>query len=199
MGFGDLLTQQLKVLAEAAGDPAQLALATVDLAHPSLSETERNRLKAGLEAAAVPHWVDEPLLGALPVVRVAGAGGLRERLDVEVLARPLTICEVLLGLSAGAGRAHRPIVLGPELVLQCHPASRLHVAPREEREHHEGRDDGDDDPPRRIHVRFLLVVPRRSYPAAGRGKRRGATLKPRPREVTRGFPSRRWPASAGTG
>jgi len=65
MGFGDLLTQQLKVLAEAAGDPAQLALATVDLAHPSLSETERNRLKAGLEAAAVPHWVDEPLLGAM--------------------------------------------------------------------------------------------------------------------------------------
>jgi tetratricopeptide (TPR) repeat protein len=65
MAAADFLEQQLKVLADAAGDPALLALATVDLAHASLDESQRRQLKDTLEASAVPHWIDEPLLAAM--------------------------------------------------------------------------------------------------------------------------------------
>ena len=46
------LAEQLRVLQAAQGDPAKLALATVDLRFPELSEAERATLKTGLEAAA---------------------------------------------------------------------------------------------------------------------------------------------------
>ena len=59
------LTEQLRVLDAAQGDPAKLALATVDLAYPELHEAERATLKKTLEAAAIPHWCDEAILAAL--------------------------------------------------------------------------------------------------------------------------------------
>ena len=49
----------------AQGDPAKLALATVDLAYPALADAERTALKESLEAAAIPHWCDEAILAAL--------------------------------------------------------------------------------------------------------------------------------------
>lgn len=59
------LTEQLRVLDAAQGHPAKLALATVDLAYPELPEAERTALKQSLEAAAIPHWCDQPILSAL--------------------------------------------------------------------------------------------------------------------------------------
>ncbi|MGB8355082.1 MAG: tetratricopeptide repeat protein [Chthoniobacteraceae bacterium] len=59
------LAEQLRVLQVAQGDPAKLALATVDLKYPELSEKERATLKETLEAAAIPHWCDEAVLAAL--------------------------------------------------------------------------------------------------------------------------------------
>ena len=59
------LTEQLRVLDAAKGDPAKLALATVDLAYPTLEETERAALRQSLEAAAIPHWCDETILASL--------------------------------------------------------------------------------------------------------------------------------------
>jgi len=59
------LTEQLRVLDAAQGDPAKLALATIDLAYPELEEAERATLKETLEAAAIPHWCDGPILTAL--------------------------------------------------------------------------------------------------------------------------------------
>jgi hypothetical protein len=53
------------MLQAAQGDPAKLALATVDLACPSLPDAERFALKQSLEAAAIPHWCDEAILAAL--------------------------------------------------------------------------------------------------------------------------------------
>jgi hypothetical protein len=53
------------VLKAAQGEPAMLALATVDLAYPSLTDVERFALKQSLEAAAIPHWCDEAILAAL--------------------------------------------------------------------------------------------------------------------------------------
>lgn len=57
--------EQLRALQAAQGEPAKLALATVDLAYPALTHAERARLKQSLEAAAVPHWCDEAILAAL--------------------------------------------------------------------------------------------------------------------------------------
>jgi hypothetical protein len=57
--------EQLRVLQTAQDDPAKLALATVDLKYPELSEAERAGLKEALEAAAIPHWCDAGILGAL--------------------------------------------------------------------------------------------------------------------------------------
>jgi pyruvate-ferredoxin/flavodoxin oxidoreductase len=59
------LAEQIRVLQAAQRDPAKLALATVDLAYPGLSERERAALRESLEAAAIPHWCDENILVAL--------------------------------------------------------------------------------------------------------------------------------------
>jgi tetratricopeptide (TPR) repeat protein len=61
MDFAD----QLRVLQAAQGDPAKLALATVDLAYASLPDAERAALRQSLQAAAIPHWCDEAILAAL--------------------------------------------------------------------------------------------------------------------------------------
>ena len=57
--------EQLRVLQAAQGDPAKLALATVDLAYPSLPDAERLAIKQSLEAAAISHWCDEAILSAV--------------------------------------------------------------------------------------------------------------------------------------
>jgi hypothetical protein len=57
--------EQLRILQTAQGSPALLALATVDLAHNTLSAEERTRIKDALVAAAVPHWCDRDFLAAL--------------------------------------------------------------------------------------------------------------------------------------
>jgi len=57
--------EQIRVLTAAAGDPARLALASIDFAFPQLSEAERAALKETLEAVAIPHWYDEDFLKAL--------------------------------------------------------------------------------------------------------------------------------------
>jgi tetratricopeptide (TPR) repeat protein len=59
------LAEQLRILQAAKGEPALLALATVDLAHPRLAAAERLRIKDALLAAAVPHWCDRDVLAAL--------------------------------------------------------------------------------------------------------------------------------------
>ena len=56
---------QLLVLKQAQGDPARLALATVELAYPELPDNEKAALKEALQAAAMPHWCDESILSAL--------------------------------------------------------------------------------------------------------------------------------------
>jgi len=58
-------TEQLRILQAAQGNPALLALATVDLAHNALPAGERTRIKDALVAAAVPHWCDRDFLAAL--------------------------------------------------------------------------------------------------------------------------------------
>ena len=57
--------EQLQIIRDTRGDPALLALATVDLAFPGVPEGERIALRLALEAAAIPHWCDEAILAKL--------------------------------------------------------------------------------------------------------------------------------------
>ena len=57
--------EQLQLIRDAHGDPALLALATVDLTFPDLPDGERTALRSALEAAAVPHWCDADILAEL--------------------------------------------------------------------------------------------------------------------------------------
>ncbi|MDQ1739843.1 MAG: hypothetical protein QOE53_1495, partial [Pseudonocardiales bacterium] len=50
------------VIRDAHGDPALLALATVDLIFPDLAEDSRETLRFALSVAAVPHWCDSTTL-----------------------------------------------------------------------------------------------------------------------------------------
>ena len=56
---------QLQLIRDAHGDPALLALATVDLTFPDFPDGERAALRLALEAAAAPHWCDAGILAEL--------------------------------------------------------------------------------------------------------------------------------------
>ena len=94
------IAAQLLVLAAAHGDPARLALATVDIAYPALADAEREALKEALEAAAVPHWCDEAVLAALLGVPAAEAAARLARL------RGLNVVEAFRARGEGAINVH---------------------------------------------------------------------------------------------
>jgi tetratricopeptide (TPR) repeat protein len=71
----------LRLLAEAKGDLAQLALVSVNLAHPDLSQSEVERLREALLAAAVPHWFDAAFLASLLDTSLEEANVLMNRLQ----------------------------------------------------------------------------------------------------------------------
>ena len=94
------IAEQLRVLEAAQGDPAKQALATVDLAFPTLADAERTVLKAALEAAAIPHWCDAGILAALLEISPEDSGGLLTRL------RKLTVVEPFPARGADAVNVH---------------------------------------------------------------------------------------------
>src|SRR6516162_2925376 len=57
--------EQLQLIRDARGDPALLALVTVDLTFPDIPHAERAALRSALEAAAIPHWCDAAILAEL--------------------------------------------------------------------------------------------------------------------------------------
>jgi uncharacterized oligopeptide transporter (OPT) family protein len=82
------IDEQLAVLSAAGGDPARLALATVDIAYGHLEATERATVKTALEAAAVPHWVDEAILAVMLGVSGEESSHLLARLRGLRLVEP---------------------------------------------------------------------------------------------------------------
>ncbi|NMO52311.1 hypothetical protein HH310_14025 [Actinoplanes sp. TBRC 11911] len=65
---------QLRLIRDARGDRALLALATVDLTFPGLPAADRAALRSALAAAAVPHWCDAAVLTALTGSDDRGSG-----------------------------------------------------------------------------------------------------------------------------
>jgi tetratricopeptide (TPR) repeat protein len=92
--------EQLRVLQDAEGDPARLALATVDLAYPELPEAERTALREALEAAAIPHWCDEAILAALLEMPLEAATARMTKL------RGLKVVEEFRARGLGAANGH---------------------------------------------------------------------------------------------
>src|SRR5215218_2612385 len=82
------LSEQLELLQSAEGDAAQLALLTIDLTFTDIQARERTALRAALEAAAVPHWCDTPMLSALLQAPESVASELLSRLVDLPLIEP---------------------------------------------------------------------------------------------------------------
>jgi hypothetical protein len=94
------LEQQIRVLQAAQGDPARLALATVDLAYPSLPEAERTTLKEALQATAIPHWCDEAILSVLQEISQEESAARLARL------RRLSVVETFFARGSSAVNVH---------------------------------------------------------------------------------------------
>jgi hypothetical protein len=58
-------TEIRRIVQSAQGNPALLELASIDLHLARLSKGERERVRIALEAAVIPHWVDEQILTCL--------------------------------------------------------------------------------------------------------------------------------------
>src|SRR5436189_173040 len=84
MDFAD----QLRVLQAAQGDSSKLALATVDLAFPLLSEAERAALRTLLEASAIPHWCNDSILSALLGIPLEESAAHLARLRLLSIVEP---------------------------------------------------------------------------------------------------------------
>jgi len=92
--------EQLRVLQAAEGNPAKLALATVDLAFPELPDADRTALKEALEAAAIPHWCDPRILATLMQITPEESEVRFARL------RKLTVIEPFPARGEGAVNVH---------------------------------------------------------------------------------------------
>jgi hypothetical protein len=111
--------EQLRILQTAQGDLAQLALASVDLLLASRPESERENVRAALEAAAVVHWCDETILAALLEIPEAEAVARLVRL------RELTVIEPFPARGPGVVNVHEAIRLALRARLYAGDPNRL--------------------------------------------------------------------------
>jgi tetratricopeptide (TPR) repeat protein len=113
------LADQLRVLQAAQGDPAKLALATVDLAYPAMADVERAALKEALEAAAVTHWCDEAILAALLEISAEESAARLARL------RQLSVVEPFPARGSNAVNVHEAARLALRQAMAGDPDSRF--------------------------------------------------------------------------
>jgi tetratricopeptide (TPR) repeat protein len=111
--------EQLRILQSAEGDPARLALASVDLLLAARPERERENVRAVLEAAAVVHWCDETILAALLRIPEAEAVGRLVRL------RELTVVEPFPARGPGVVNVHEAIRLALRARLHAEDPNRM--------------------------------------------------------------------------
>ena len=89
--------KQLELIRDAHGDPALLALATVDLTYSDIPSAERIALRTALEAAAVPHWCDAGVLAGL----IDDSGSLSHGQWARLKALPVVESFPARGVDAG--------------------------------------------------------------------------------------------------
>ena len=110
---------QLDLLKAAKGDPAKLALATVDLLLGARPAEEREKVREALEAAAVPHWFDEKILAALLNIADADAVARMVRL------RELNVVEPFPARGPGAMNVHEAVRAALRARLAANDPERL--------------------------------------------------------------------------
>jgi hypothetical protein len=113
--------EQLRILQSAKGDPARLALASVDLLLAARPERERENVREALEAAAVVHWCDETILAALLNITVA------EAVTRLVRLRELTFVEPFPARGPGVVNVHEAIRLALRARLHVEDPNRMHA------------------------------------------------------------------------
>ena len=123
--------EQMRVLQAAQGDPAKLALATVDLKYPGLPEAERAVLKTSLEATAIPHWCDPAILAALLDISLEESAALLAQL------RGLTVVEPFLARGNNALNVHEAARLALRKSLASGQADRFRVLSARAEKHFE--------------------------------------------------------------
>ena len=111
------LAGQLRTLQAAQGNPAMLALATVDLKYAELPAAARATLKASLEAAAIPHWCDETILSALLAISPQESAARLAQL------RGLTVVEPFRARGSTAINVHEAARLALRKALASQQAS----------------------------------------------------------------------------
>ncbi|HET8682230.1 MAG TPA: hypothetical protein VFM54_10190 [Micromonosporaceae bacterium] len=115
--------EQLRIVQDAHGDPALLALATVDLTFPELPDGERTALRLALEAAAVPHWFDAAILAGL----VDDQDSPNRDLWVRLKAVP--VVESFPARGADAGNVHEASRLAiRKRLAETQPARFIHLS-----------------------------------------------------------------------
>jgi tetratricopeptide (TPR) repeat protein len=110
---------QLHILQGADGDPARLALATVDLLLSYRSADERKKVRTALEAAAIAHWFDEKILAVLLEITEAEAVAYLVRL------RELTIVEPFPARGSGVMNVHETARLSIRASLADQASERM--------------------------------------------------------------------------
>jgi tetratricopeptide (TPR) repeat protein len=123
------LSEQLRILEAAKGDPARLALATVDLAHSDLAGPERARVRDALAAAALPHWFDVSIIGALLMADPNETQQLLARL------RNLSVVEAFPARGEGAANVHEATRIALREMTRTEDAHRFRAISRRIREY----------------------------------------------------------------
>ena len=120
---------QVELLKAAEGDPARLALATVDLLLAARPADERERVREALEAAAVPHWFDEKIVGALLEIPAADAVTRMVRL------RELNVVESFPARGPGTKNVHQEVRVALRARLAKDDPERLRLLSSRARNH----------------------------------------------------------------
>jgi hypothetical protein len=95
---------------------------------------------------SVRGCVDEPLLDARPLPRVACPRRIGERLDVKIRDSPLAPGQFGFRLAPAVALTHHPVVFRAEALLEPTAAQHWHHAEHHRPDHDDGHDDAHDDP-----------------------------------------------------
>ena len=113
---------------------------------------------------ALGRCIDEPLLNTLPRLHVLGPSPVVEGDDVELLAAPFPLAQLLLRFLAALRALERPVVLGPEPVLQAVGPLPSPQPQRQDHQDHHCHADGDERHCHAVHCRYPLVERVGTYP-----------------------------------
>jgi hypothetical protein len=107
---------------------------------------------------SVRRRVDELLLDARPLVRVACPGHIGERLDVKTLDPALTFGQLSFRFAPAVALTYQPVVFRAEVLPESAAARHCHHAENNCPGHDDSHDNAHDNPSRHEGTCFLVVT-----------------------------------------